>query len=195
MADQPRVFISYARRDGEEFATALRRRLEREQPEISLWQDRARLEGGIGWWQQITAALDSVEFLVLVMTPAALESPVAHKEWRYARQRGVCVYPVKGVPDAALDYAKLPKWMSRAHFFDIDREGDTFIHHLKSPCHAPRVAFMAPDLLDGFVDRPAVIEALLSQILDKKRENPVAITTALHGAGGLGKTTIAAMIC
>jgi hypothetical protein len=101
------------------FATALRRRLEREQPEIALWQDRARLEGGIGWWQQITAALDTVEFLVLVMTPAAMESAIARKEWRYARQRGVCVYPVKGVPDAALDYPRLPKWMSSAHFFDL----------------------------------------------------------------------------
>jgi WD40 repeat protein len=195
MADKPRVFISYARQDGEEFATALRQRLEREESEISLWQDRARMEGGIGWWQQITAALDAVEFLVLVMTPTAMQSAVARKEWRYARQRGVCVYPVKGVPDDALDYAKLPNWMSKAHFFDLNREWETFVHHLKSPCHAARVPFMAPDLPDGFVERPAVIEALLSQVLDNNRENPVAITTALRGAGGLGKTTLAAAIC
>ena len=195
MANKPRAFVSYARQDGEEFATALRQRLEREQPEISLWQDRARLEGGIGWWQQITAALDTVEFLVLVMTPAAMQSAIAQKEWRYARQRGVCVYPVKGVPDPALDYARLPKWMSSAHFFDLDREWDTFIHHLKSPCRSARVPFMVPDLPEGFVERPAVIEALLSQVLDKNRENPVAITTALRGAGGLGKTTLATAIC
>jgi hypothetical protein len=42
----PRVFISYARRDGEVFATELRERLEREEPEITLWQDRDRMEGG-----------------------------------------------------------------------------------------------------------------------------------------------------
>jgi len=46
----PRAFISYARKDGEAFATALRARLESEQPEITLWQDRARMEGGVGWW-------------------------------------------------------------------------------------------------------------------------------------------------
>jgi len=195
MTDKSRVFISYAREDGEEFATALRQRLNREHPEISLWQDRARLEGGIGWWQQITAALDAVEFLVLVMTPAATRSVVARKEWRYARQRGVCVYPVKGVPDHALDYSKLPQWMSRAHFFDLDREWDTFVNYLKSPCHAARVPFMAPDLPEAYVERPAVIEALLNQVLDSSRENPVAITTALRGAGGLGKTTLAAAIC
>jgi hypothetical protein len=30
------------------------------------------------------------------MTPDALRSPIIRKEWRYARQQGVCVYPVKG---------------------------------------------------------------------------------------------------
>lgn len=33
----PRVFISYARKDGEVFATELRERLKREEPEIPLW--------------------------------------------------------------------------------------------------------------------------------------------------------------
>ena len=45
-------------------------------PEIALWQDRAQLEGGLGWWRQIAAALDNVDFLVLVLTPAAIHSPV-----------------------------------------------------------------------------------------------------------------------
>ena len=35
----------------------------------------------------------------------------------------------------------------------------------------------------------------MSQLLDTKRENPVTITTTLHGAGGLGKTTLAAALC
>ena len=38
------------------------------------------------------------------MTPEAMASPIIRKEWRYARQKGVCVYPVKGVPDEELDY-------------------------------------------------------------------------------------------
>jgi hypothetical protein len=60
------------------------------------------LEGGLGWWKQITDAIDSVEFLVLVMTPAAMASGIVQKEWRYARQQGVCVYPVKGQEDEIL---------------------------------------------------------------------------------------------
>ena len=93
----PRVFLSYARTDGEQFAAELRQRLEAEH--IPLWQDRVGMEGGRDWWQQITEALDVVEFMVLVMTPAAMQSETVRKEWRYARQQGVCVYPVKGEPD------------------------------------------------------------------------------------------------
>jgi hypothetical protein len=158
MTDKPRVFISYRRSDGEEFATQLRKRLEREEPEITLWQDRARMEGGRGWWKQITDALDVVKFIVLVMTPDAMESEVVRKEWRYARQQGVCIYPVKGAPD--LHFDRLPRWMRDAHFYDLEREWETFVRHLKSPCQVTR-----------------------------------AITTALHGAGGFGKTTLAAALC
>ena len=49
MAKTARAFISYARRDGEAFANKLRQRLEREQPEITVWHDRAQMEGGIGY--------------------------------------------------------------------------------------------------------------------------------------------------
>ena len=63
----PRVFLSYARNDGEPFATQLRQRLQDEN--IPLWQDRVGMEGGKDWWLQITEALEKVEFLVLVMTP------------------------------------------------------------------------------------------------------------------------------
>ena len=71
--DAPRAFLSYARSDGEAFASALRARLETEHPEITLWQDRTRMEGGVGWWKQITEAIDQVEFLIMVLTPAALD--------------------------------------------------------------------------------------------------------------------------
>ena len=88
-AESPRVFLSYARADGERFATQLRQRLLDEN--IPLWQDRIGMEGGKDWWLQITEALDVVEFLVLVMTPAAMGSETVRKEWRYARQQG-CVF-------------------------------------------------------------------------------------------------------
>ncbi len=193
--DHPRVFLSYARSDGETFATSLRKRLEEEEPEITLWQDRTQLEGGVGWEKQIKEALESVKFLVLVLTPNALKSSFVQQEWRWARELGVCVYPVKGVPDKDLNSATLPGWMRKVHFFDLTHEWDTFVNYLKSPCQIPRKPFMAPDLPKTLVERPEVFNQLLDSLLDEQHQNPIAITSSLHGAGGLGKTTLAAALC
>jgi hypothetical protein len=90
------VFLSYARSDGEAYANQLRQRLNQDLPSLPVWQDRPEIEGGVGWWRQIETALERVEFLVSVMTPEALASEVTAREWRAARQRGVCVFPVQG---------------------------------------------------------------------------------------------------
>src|SRR6266571_1708259 len=186
-----RVFISYARADGEDFARKLREDLEA--AGIPCWMDRFGMEGGHDWWLQIVEALNQVEFMVLVMTPAALQSPNVRKEWRYARQQGVCVYPVKAV--AGLDYSSLPRWMRSAHFYDHAHEWRKFINDLNTRCQQPRVPFMVEDLPADFVERPNEFEELISKLLDDKREEPVAITAALRGAGGYGKTTIAKALC
>lgn len=147
------LFLSYARAD-EQFAAALRERLSTHAPDIEIKQDRLLLEGGVGWWKQLTEAIESVEFLVLVMTPSAMQSDTVRKEWRYARQQGVCVYPVKAAPDSELKFSELPRWMRKAHFFDLDKEWEGLVAHLRKGCDSPRcVPFMAPDLPENFVDR------------------------------------------
>ncbi len=187
----PRVFLSYARSDGEQFAAQLRHRLQAEH--IALWQDRIGMEGGRDWWLQITQALDVVEFMVLVMTPAAMQSEMVRKEWRYARQQGVCVYPVKGASD--LDFHSLPHWMRSAHFYDLAYEWPKLLNDLNTRCQQPRVPFMVEDLPADYVPRPREFEALIEKLLDQRREEPVAITAALRGAGGYGKTTMARALC
>jgi WD40 repeat protein len=191
-----RAFISYARSDGEGLATSLRERLQREHPEIQLWQDRLELEGGIGWWKQITDAIDQVEFLIMVVTPGAVRSEVARKEWRYARQQGVRICPVMMTgPELVIDFGALPSWMRKVHFYDLDREWSTFVGFLRGARRDARVPFMAPDVREDFIERPEEFDALLSSLLDSERSSPVAITTALQGAGGFGKTTLAVALC
>src|SRR6266852_5813508 len=190
-ARAPRVFISYARSDGERFAAQLRQRLEAEY--IPLWQDRVGMEGERDWWQQITEALDVVEFMLLVMTPAAMQSETVRKEWRYARQQGVCVYPVIGEPD--LDFNSLPHWMRSAHFYDLAYEWQKLLNDLNTRCLLARVPFMVEDLPADYVPRPQEFEALIEKLLDQRREEPIAITAALRGAGGYGKTTMAKALC
>ena len=190
---KPRVFISYSRKDGEDYATELREKLLN--AGIPLWQDRVGMEGGKDWWHQIRDALDNVEFMVLVMTPEALKSDVIRKEWRYARLQGVCVYPVKGVPDDELGYSTLPRWMRDMHWYTLEHEWQKFTSDLNTKCDTPRVPFMCDDLPDNFVNRPDEFEDIINQILNDEREEPVAITAALRGAGGFGKTTLARAIC
>lgn len=172
-------------------ATDLRHRLEAQG--VPLWRDREGMEGGRDWWLQITAALDAVEYLLLVMTPAALQSPLVRREWRYARQRGVCVYPVRGTSD--FDFAALPRWMRSVHFYDLDHEWPKLLNDLRTRCERRRVPYMVEDLPPEFVSRPAEYERLVAHILDREREEPIAITTALRAAGGYGKTVLARALC
>ncbi len=197
--DRKGVFISYARSDGEQFAAKLRERLKAEG--IEPWRDRDAMEGGRDWWLQITDALDHVQFMALVVTPNALKSDIVRKEWRYARQQGVCVYPIKGSP--GIDFNSLPRWMRDAHFYDLGviennlsgPEWKKFIADLNKTPDARRVPFMVEDLPEDFVERPVEFDQLLNLLLDEKREEPVAITAALRGAGGYGKTTLAKALC
>ena len=54
---------------------------------------------------------------------------------------------------------------------------------------------MVEDLPADYVPRPREFEVLIEKLLDQQREEPVAITAALRGAGGYGKTTMARALC
>ena len=110
-ASKPEVFISFASRDGECVAEAVRVRLQRKSPAFCLWKDHLALEGGRGWWDQIEAALNEARFLVLILTPAVLSeklAPVVHKELRHARQQGIWIDPVMGGLEGAHRPAAVP---------------------------------------------------------------------------------------
>jgi hypothetical protein len=85
--------------------------------------------------------------------------------------------------------------MRKAHFFDLDREWETFVNYLKSDRQPPRIPFMAPDVPEGFIQRPREFEQLITELVDEKHENLIATTTFLQGAGGYGKTTVAIALC
>jgi WD40 repeat protein len=188
----PRVFISYSRRDGLDFARRLQTLLEAEG--LSLYRDLNDLEGAEDWWRQVESAIRSVEHVVLVLTPGALSSTYVAREWKLARQEGRKVSPVTG--PGALDFSHLPRWMSRANRHDIDiaESRARLVQVLKGPAGEKRVPFMADALPDGFVARPEEFDRLKRTLLDAPGEF-VAITAALRGAGGYGKTALANALC
>jgi hypothetical protein len=56
------------------------------------------------------------------------------------------------------------------------------------------IPFMAPDLPADFVPRPEEFERIVAHLLGDGA-GPVAISAALRGAGGFGKTTLATAVC
>ncbi len=120
-----RTFISYSRKDGADFAAKLRKDLETQN--LSVWQDIVALEGGRDWWSQIEDALKSkaLQHFVLIVTPAALGSPVVRREIRLARQEGKTVCPIKG-PDLG-DLGKLPRWLGQLTDLNLPEHRTTLI--------------------------------------------------------------------
>jgi NB-ARC domain/TIR domain len=183
-----RIFISYARKDGAGFAADLREKLLGQQ--LSVWQDIVSLEGGRDWWSQIEEAIRSkgLEHFVLVVTPAALESAVMRREIRLARQEGKTVSPIRG--PGLLDLNKLPRWLGQLYNLDLPEHLNKLFGVLALPSRQNRVPMMAPEPPRDFVKRPLEFDALKQKLLDLKGD-AVAISAALKGAGGYGKTTLA----
>lgn len=180
--DRPaRIFVSYSRKDGAAAAADLRAWLEREG--LSVWQDIVALRGGPDWWSQIEAALrsKSLDHFVLVVTPGALES-------RYVRQEGkaACAVEGPGLPAKG----KVPRWIGHVHDLEFPEQRDRLLHVLRGPSLQKRVPMMAPEPPRDFVPRPHEFDPLKQSLLDAKGD-AVAITAALRGAGGYGKTTLA----
>src|SRR5215471_13958116 len=183
-----RIFISYSRKDGAAFAGSLRKRLQKQ--DLSIWQDLIALEGGRDWWSQIEDALKSkiLQHAIFVITPAALASPVVRQEIRLARQEGKTVCPVKGPGLGNL--GNLPRWLGQVYDLDLPEHVTTLIRVLQDQRRQKHVKMMAPQPPPDFVQRAVEFDALKKQLLDAEGD-AVAITAALRGAGGYGKTTLA----
>ena len=149
------------------------------------------LEGGRDWWSQIEDALKSeaLQHFILVVTPAALASPVVRREIRLARQEGKTACPVRG--PGLTDLGALPRWLGQVYDLDIAEHQTTLIRVLQADSRQRRVPMMAPEPPEDFVPRPREFDALKKQLLDAKGDAVAADPVALRGAGGYGKTTLA----
>ena len=190
-----RVFISYAVRDGSEAAAELRRDLEsRDQSLYSVWQDLIRLEGGRDWWSQIEAAIRHpvLQHLVLIVTPTALTRPVIRDELRLARRLGKTVVPVRG-PGLG-DLAKLPRWLGQVLDLAKPEHKVTFLRQLAGPSQHNPVPLWPPAPPIDFVPRLQHMTAIVADLLDAESHDAIAITAALRGTTGYGKTALAQAI-
>jgi hypothetical protein len=114
---QSRVFISYARADGEPLATRLDRDLADQGFEP--WRDRREIVAGESWAGEIEDAMDRSQVLLAVLTPAAFRSRVCRGEQLRALRKGLRIVPVLGTADA-----DRPVYLELAHYLDFSRDAE-----------------------------------------------------------------------
>jgi hypothetical protein len=186
-----RIFVSYARSDGTQTAGSVRARLV--EAGLRVWQDLIALQGGRDWWSQIEEALrsKSLQHFVLIITPNAMDSTHVRQEIRLARQEGKQVHPVRGPGFETL--GTLPRWLGHVIDPAVSEQWETLLTALRGQSQQKRTPMMAPEPPADFVARPREIEELKRALLDEKgdaRGGVTAITAALRGAAGYGKTTL-----
>ena len=139
----PRVFVSYSRKDGLEFARRLQALLEAEG--LSLYRDLTDLEGGEDWWRQVEAAIRSVEQSCWCCRRPRCARPTWRGNGSSRARRAGRSRPSR---PGELDFSHLPRWMERAHRHDIDipESRARLVQVLKGPAGEKRVPFMADAL-------------------------------------------------
>ena len=140
------------------------------------------MEGGKDWWLQITEAIDHVEFLVLVMTPAALALRV--------RPARVALRPPAGQVRDPGDRRARASTSPRCPAGCAARTSSTPTSPTSGAASsAPSRRRARPRARRSwsrtcptiFVRRPRELEPLIASLLDQTGEEPVAITAALQG--------------
>lgn len=194
------IFISYSRRN-RDFAVDLYDRLKAEG--FTLWRDVHDIEAGADdWWEAIKQGIEECDTLILCMSLPALKSPIVSDEWFYARQLGKRVIPIVVEeiwkhPEVLNSEFTIPNWMSRrnwidyrAHVPESHKAWNNLTNTLNTPYQPKRFINMVGELPPRFVRRPADIDQSIRSLVDDNND-AVAMTTALRGAGGFGKTTLA----
>ena len=181
-----RIFISYSRADGRAFAESFERRLEK--VGIRSWRDLKSMGSG-DIRPQVLRAIESASHFVLILSRRSLASDWIKREWSHARLMGKKVSPV--LADPKIRRSDLPAWIRREEIYEItDPERWTqLVRVLEGPGEVRRAPWMpGDDPPDGFVLRPAEYKKLKEAVLAAPASKLVALTTALVGAGGYGKT-------
>src|SRR5271157_1175594 len=89
---QPRVFRSYARKDGAPLAQRLQ--IDLKEQGFDAWLDTQRITGGATWTTDIEHALDGAEFVLVLMTSGSYVSEICRAEQHRCLRKGRRLVPV-----------------------------------------------------------------------------------------------------
>jgi hypothetical protein len=197
---KPRVFISYAHKDGGTLASRLRRDLA--EKGYVVWLDVARLGGGSDWSRKIEKEIDEADVVLALLSTGSYESDVCRGEQLRSLRRHKCVIPI-----LVHDKADRPVYLEARQYrdFAVSAPYNQRLEELIQDIETRSSATLAskyqetrydtvPDLPENFVPRPAELEALKQTILSDRDQRNVALV-ALKGMGGIGKTVLAQALC
>jgi hypothetical protein len=194
------VFISYARDDAADYVDRLVAHLTGSG--IKVFYDRM-IKPGQRWTTTIPQMIDTCAVFLLVMTPAADASPVVREELLRAQRsrRPVMTLRRAGKPAflvAEIQYDDVADGRMPSPIF----LGELRAHldgHVEEPTQVAatgwrgRRPWMAPPLDSRTVQRPELSDQVVDLLTGG--EATVGLTTGVFGAGGFGKTTLAAIVC
>jgi len=136
MSKRTKVFLSYAHEDSEQ---AEKMRLALQNEGVSAFHDRLGLLPGDSISSKISSELSAADFIVLLLSPAAIRSSwmmeelesLARFEWR---QRAITLIPVKIRP------CRTPEFLSKGQVIDATRSFTKGIERLVNVLHiAPEI--------------------------------------------------------
>jgi hypothetical protein len=120
----PQIFISYGRAD-ELFCRSLAKDLDDAGGDV--WIDVDDIRAGEDWSEAIQAGLDACAVMLLVITPASMQSRRVSDEWKYFSRMGKPLIPI------LLEPAPVSYEIHSLHYVNFhDQPYDTALRQLKS---------------------------------------------------------------
>lgn len=117
-SDQPLLFASYSRQDFELVGPVIRAV---EAAGVDVWLDVEELQAGMDWEQEIRAALERADGILVFLSPDYLTSSLLVRELNVVAARGGLVIPVMIRP---IQRGAMSSELQRLEFVDL-RGGDT----------------------------------------------------------------------
>ncbi len=199
-SEQPRVFISYARKDGVALAQHLQKDLKEQG--FDAWLDTQRIAGGAVWTDVIESALDQAEYVVALLTQGSYVSEICRAEQLRALRKHKCVIPLM-----AQSGTDVPLHLEAKNYrdFTADSRYPQAFTELLADLHARNGIALRPEFREtsyvtvpplpvNFVERPEALAALRDALITDDGGRHIALT-ALQGMGGIGKTVLAQALC